>query len=82
MAQHGGSPLRLLSLLLLAGPPFPLCLYALYSRLALAWNIVALPLLAALPALLGGGAMCQRMLTVPTTEVTLGTLHNLLELAQ
>lgn len=82
LAEHGGSPLRLLVLLLLASPPTNLCLYALYARLTLAWNMAALPLLAAAPALLYGGPMCRRMLEVPGIEAPLDSLHSLLGLAQ
>ena len=82
LAEHGSSPLRLLLLLLVAAPPLNLCLYALYARLTLAWNVVALPLLAAAPALAAGGAMCRRVLEVPGIEAPLDSLHSLLGLAQ
>lgn len=82
LGQHGGSPLRMLTILLLAGPAIALSLYALYTRLSLAWNVVALPLLAAIPALLGGGPMCRRMLGTPGAEAPLDTLHTVLALLQ
>lgn len=82
LGQHGGSPLRMLTILLLAGPAIALSLYALYTRLSLAWNAVALPLLAAIPALLGGGPMCRRMLGTPGAEAPLDTLHTVLGLLQ
>ncbi len=82
LTQHGGSPLRMLALLLVAGPSVALCLYALYTRLSVAWSAVALPLLAAAPAVLGGGPMCRRMLATPGGEAPLDTLHTVLALLQ
>ena len=60
MDHHGGSPLRMLLLMLLCNSAVWLCLYFLYARLLWVCSLVALPL-AALPSVRTGLARrCRR----------------------
>lgn len=65
----------------MAAPGGLLCVYALYTRLPLAWSAWALPAVAALP-LWRGPAMCARLLQSPGVQHPLDTLHSALAVLQ
>ncbi|PRW32914.1 hypothetical protein C2E21_8122 [Chlorella sorokiniana] len=76
--RHGGSPLRLLGLLII-GDFFPFgVLYHLIARLSFAWSRFALPLAVLLP-LPREQSICHRVVATPGIEAPLSDLHTVLQ---
>lgn len=68
-------------LLMIYNPALWLCLTATFGRLSLAYNSVALPLLAAAP-LLASRCICNRVLEAVAVEGPLASLFHWVSLAQ
>ena len=80
-SHHGGSPLRLLLLLLVCNSALWTLIYSLHSRLLVRFSCVGLPALAVLP-LWASSRFCQRTLQSPGIHPPLADLYRLLSLAQ
>ena len=80
-AHHGGSPLRLLLLLLVCNSTLWTLIYSLHSRLLLRFSCLGLPAMAVLP-LWASSRFCQRTLQSPGVHQPLADLYRLLSLAQ
>lgn len=80
MDHHGGSPLRLLLLLLGHTTALYNSLYALYARLFLPASAALLACMAA-TSLHQGERMCMRVLESPGVEAPLAELHSLMGMA-
>lgn len=81
MANHGGSPLLLLILLLVCNLGLWTLLYSLHSRLVFRWSCLALPAMTLLPLWQGGG-VCRKLVQTPGTVELLARLYQLLALTQ
>ncbi|KAI7838397.1 hypothetical protein COHA_007854 [Chlorella ohadii] len=81
LQRHGGSPLRLLGLLLLSHPGTWVLISALCGGAAIAANVLVLPVLA-LPTVWASRGMCQQVLHVPGVEEPLARLHGALDTLQ
>ena len=79
--RHGGSPLLLLGLLLLANSGLQLTLYNVYMRPLLRFSLASAPALVAI-TLARGGAICRVLLAAPGAVETLVRLHHLLGVTQ
>ncbi|KAL4451549.1 hypothetical protein ABPG75_007211 [Micractinium tetrahymenae] len=79
-ARHGGSPWRLLLLLLLPHASLWVLLAALVGRLLVRWNYICLSVLA-WNTLRSTGGICDALLQLPGVEQSLAQLHFILQLA-
>ena len=74
----GGSPLRVVPLLIIGNSSLWVALYMLHARLLHPVNCIALPLLA-LPALAYSGRLCGRVLEAPGLREPLGVAFQALD---
>jgi hypothetical protein len=79
--HHGGSPLRLLGLLLACSHATWAFMFSVHSRLGYGFNCVVLPLAALLP-LLTTESICYRVMQAPGVHAPLADLHTLLGATQ